>query len=153
MSTLQLTQEPVQCVMLLGFFELADQVGGREKSNPQTGTARRLTQRNSNMCFASSMTADKATIVFLFNPLTSCQLQDLRLGKLGHDAEIVGVEILQHGELGVLDPGRNRIGVARRQFGLGESEQELDETLIGRSGVPRQRSNSRPIVGSRNCRK
>ena len=84
------------------------------------------------------MAPDKTTIVLLFDPFASRQLQDLRLGELRQDAEVVGVEVLQDRELRVLDPRRDRVGGAGRQLDLGQAEQELDEVLIGRGGVPRQ---------------
>src|SRR5205823_12028763 len=47
-------------------------------------------------------------------------------------------EVLQHRELRVLDPSRDRVGGARLQLELGQTEQELEEGLIGRGGVARQ---------------
>src|SRR5207248_9519056 len=135
---LQLTQESVQRVLLLRLLQLADQLGRREEPHTQTGSTGSLSQGHSNMCFSSAVTSNKATIVLLFNPLASRQLQDLRLRQVRHHAEVVGVEVLQHRELGVLDPTGDRVGTASRQLGLGETEQELNEGLVGRGGVPCQ---------------
>ena len=72
------------------------------------------------------------------HPFATRQFQDLGLGELGHDAEVVGIEVLQHREVGVLDPLGDRVGGAGRQFQFGQSEQELSKRLVGRGGVPRQ---------------
>ena len=136
MGPLQLPQEPIQRVLLLGLFQLADQVRRREESHPQTRAAGGLAQRNGDVRFSSSVTPNKTTIVFLFNPFASRQLQDLRLGELRQDAEVERVEVLQDRELRVLDPGRDRVGGTGRQLGLGEAEQELEVVLIGRGWRP-----------------
>ena len=47
----------------------------------------------------------------------------------------------------------DRVGGAGRQLELGQAQQELDESLVARGGVPRQLLELRPIVGSRSCRK
>src|SRR5882724_1611895 len=138
MGPLQLTQEPVQSVLLLRLLELADQLCRSEEPHPQTCPTGSLSQGHGNVRFSSSVTTNKATIEFLFNPLTSRQLQDLGLREMWHHAEIVCVEILQHGELGVLDPTGDRVGTTSCQLGLGKSEQKLDEGLVGRGGVPCQ---------------
>src|SRR5208283_5160047 len=78
----------------------------------------------------------KATIVLVFNPLTTRQLQYLRLGELRQDTEIIDLEVLQDRKLRVFDPPRDRSGSAGCQLGLGETEQELEVVLIGRGGVP-----------------
>jgi hypothetical protein len=74
----------------------------------------------------------------MFSQFASRQLQNLGLGELGHQAEVVGLEILQDRELRVLDPGRDRVGGAGCQFTLGEAEKELEVVLVGRGSVPRQ---------------
>ena len=148
-----MAQESVQGVLLLRRLQLADQLRRREEEHPQTRTTRRLAQGHGDVRLARSVAPDKTTIVLVFNPFASRQLQDLGLGKLRQDAEVVGVEVLQHRELRVLDPRRHRVGSAGLQLDLGQAEQKLDEGLIGRGGVGANRSNSWPIVGSRNCRK
>ena len=42
------------------------------------------------------------------------------------------------GNSGVLDPRADRVGGAGGQLELGQAQQELDEGLVGRGGVPRQ---------------
>ena len=119
-------------------LQLADQLRRREEEHPQTRTTRRLAQGHGDVRLARSVAPDKTTIVLVFNPFASRQLQDLGLGKLRQDAEVVGVEVLQHRELRVLDPRRHRVGSAGLQLDLGQAEQKLDEGLIGRGGVVRQ---------------
>jgi hypothetical protein len=81
------------------------------------------------------VTANQTTVVLLFNPFATRQLQDLGLGQLRHDAEVVGVEVLFDREVRVLDPGRDRVGRTRREFGFGQPEQKLSKRLIGGRGV------------------
>ena len=90
------------------------------------------------MSLSRSVTPDEATIELLFNPLATPQLQHLRLGQARQGGEVEGVEVLLDRELGVLDPRGDRVGGAGGQLELGQAEQELDEGLVARGGVPRQ---------------
>ncbi len=107
---LQLPQEFVQGVLLPSLFELVDQICGREEAHAQTLPASSQAQGDGDVSFPSSLGADKATIVLIFDPFASRQLQDLRLGELWQCAEVERVEILQDREAGVLDPRRDCVG-------------------------------------------
>ena len=97
-----------------------------------------MTQGDGHVSFPSPLSPNKATIVIVFNPLTSRQLQDLRIGELWPDAEVERVEVLKDREPGVLDPRRDRVGGTGPQLELGQTEQELKVVLIGHGGVSRQ---------------
>ena len=102
--------------------------------------------------FSSSVTPHKTTVRFLDDPFATRQLQDLRLGELRQRIEIIRVEIFFDRKPGVLDPRDDGVGGAGRQLQFRQSQQELHAGLIGRGGVRANVANSRPIVGSRNCR-
>src|SRR5260370_12326623 len=108
-SPLQLPQEFIQCVLLLSLFELADQLRGCEETHTQTLPASSLAQCDGDVSFPSSLSPNKTTIVLVFDPFASRQLQDLRLGELWQGAEVASVGILPDRGPGVLDPRRDRI--------------------------------------------
>src|SRR5260370_2027800 len=134
---LQLPQEFIQRVLLLSLFELADQIRGCEEAHAQTLPASGLAQGDGDVRFPSSLRPDKATIVLVFDPFASRQLQDLRLGELWQCGEVERVEVLQDRESRVLDPRRNRVGGTRPQLQVGPTEQELKVVLIGCGSAPR----------------
>src|SRR5271163_4841002 len=106
----ELAEKPVERVLLLLLFQLADQRRGREEPHPQASATRCQAKSDRNMCLPSSVTPDKATVRFLVDPFTTPQLQDFRLGQTGHGTEIVGIEVLEGWELRVLDTCRDRVG-------------------------------------------
>src|SRR6185437_8354717 len=77
----ELAKEPVERVLLLLLLELADQLRRREELDPQARATRRQTTADRNMCLASSMTPDEATVGFLCDPFTTPQLQHHGLGE------------------------------------------------------------------------
>ena len=107
---LELSQKTIQCVLLLGLLQLADQLRRREEPYSKTCPTRGLTQRDGDVSFSSSVAPYKTTIILVFNPFTACQLQDLWLRELWYQAEVVGLEVLQDREFRVLDPGRDCVG-------------------------------------------
>jgi hypothetical protein len=90
------------------------------------------------MGLSRSVTAHQAAVEFLVDPVASRQLEDLRLGQVGHHAEVVGVEVLLDRESRVLDPRGHRVGRPRGQLDLGQPQQQLGRRLVVRGGVSRQ---------------
>ena len=111
---------------------------GRREADPQAGAAGRLAQSEGDVRLPGPRTPDQAAVVLLIDPLATRQLQDLRLGQLRDRTKIERIEILEHRERRVLDPGRDRVGGAGRQLDLGEPEQELGERQVAGGRVPRQ---------------
>src|SRR5271168_3449468 len=82
----ELAEKPVERVLLLLLFQLADQRRGREEPHLQTGATRCQAKSYRNMCLSSSVAPNQATVRFLFDPFATPQLQDFRLGQTGQSA-------------------------------------------------------------------
>src|SRR5439155_6332290 len=63
--------------------------------------------------FAGARLAQQAAVVALLDPVAAGQFQDLRFRKRRHGCEIVGVEVLVHGEAGLLDACPQGVARAR----------------------------------------
>src|SRR3974390_3653271 len=87
------------------------------------------------MSLPCSVAAHEAAVRLMGDPLTTRQLQDLRLGELRHHCEVICVEVFLNGKSRVLDPRGNRIGGAGGELQFGQAEQELGEGLVAGGGV------------------
>src|ERR1700739_3140114 len=102
MRAVQLAQEPVERVLFLSLLQFADQPRRREEAHPQPAPTGCLRPRDRDVSLSSAMAPNQTTVVLLFDPLATRQLQHRRLGELRQDAEIVDVEVLQNTEPPVL---------------------------------------------------
>ena len=101
---IELAQEAVQLILLLGFLQACDQRGRRVELDPPTGPTGRQTQGNRQMGFPDSRIPDQAEILVLVQPLAAGQFHHLLFVQIRHEAEIVGVQVLIDREGRLLDP-------------------------------------------------
>ena len=101
---IELAQEAVQLILLLGFLQACDQRGRRVELDPPTGPAGRQTQGNRQMRFSDSRIPDQAEILMLVQPLAAGPFHDLLFVHVRQEAEVVGVQVLIDRECGLLDP-------------------------------------------------
>ena len=101
---IELTQEAVQLILLLGFLQACDQCGRRVELDPPTGPTGRQAQGNRQMCFPDSRIPDQAKILVLVQPLATSQFHHLLFVQVRHETEVVAVEVLIDRERRLLDP-------------------------------------------------
>lgn len=126
----ELAQEAIQLVLLLGFLQPRDQRRRRVEPDPPAGPAGGQTQGNRQVRFADSGIPDKAQIVVLVQPLTTSQLHDLLFVQVRHQAKVVGVQVLIDRERRLLDPRLQGIGATLRRLQFHQTQQVLQVVRV-----------------------
>jgi len=131
---IELAQEAVQLILLLGFLQAGDQCSRRVELDPPTGPTGRQTQGNCQMCLPDPLTPQKAEILMLVQPLAARQFHDLLLVQVRHEAEVITVQVLIDRERRLLDPCLERMRTTLRRLQLDQTQQVLEimRVLLGR---------------------
>ena len=134
----QAGQKAIELVLLLGFLELVDQVGGGEEAYAFAAPARGQSEADGQMRFPRAGIADQTGVEVLVNPLASGQLQHLLLVQRRQRGEVEVVQVLENREAGLLDAHLQGVALPGRHFQLGQSQQVLLVVLVGGGGFASQ---------------
>ena len=125
-------------VLLLGFLELVDQMGGGEEAYAFAVAARGEAQGDGDVRFARAGIANQTGVAVFVDPLVTRQLQHLLLVERGRRGEVEAVQVLDAGEAGLFDPRPQRVGVPSGDFQFRQTQQILFVALVGRGGLAGQ---------------
>ena len=131
---IQLVQEAVQLVLLLGLFQAVDQSRGGEEADPPSGPTGSQAQGNRQMRLAHALAAQQTHVLVPIEPLAAGQFHDLLLAQTGHEVEIIGVQVLVDREGRLFDPSLDGIGrtLSRLQFNQTQQVLEVMGVLLSR---------------------
>ena len=122
-DAVELGQQAVEAMLLMGLLQLTDQAGGGEEPHPFAEATGGETQRGGDMGFSRAGVADEAAVVVLLDPFAARQFEDLLLVERRQSREVVTVEVLGHGEVGGADTGELGVGGAGGHLQLGQPQQ------------------------------
>jgi hypothetical protein len=127
----ELTQESVELVLLLGLLQTRDEVSGGEEAYAAAVPAGGQAQGDGQVCLAAAGIPDQAGIEMLFDPLAAGQFEDLLLVQTRQGGEVVGVEVLVYGEAGGVDAGLQGIGGASGYLQFRQPQEIVLMALVG----------------------
>ena len=137
-QSVELAQEAIELVLLLGLLQAGHQVRRREEPHPPAGPAGRQTQGDRQVRFANPRVSDQAQVLVLVQPLAAGQLHDLLLVQVRHATEVVAVQVLIDRERRLLDPRLQRVGRPLRRLQFHQTQQVLQVMGVLLSRLLRQ---------------
>lgn len=123
-------QEAIEVVLLLTFFQAVDQRCGSKETYASSCATSGQAERNCQVRFSSTASADEATVPLFLDPLATGQLEDLLFSDATGCREVKRVQVLVDWKTSLLDTRLQCIGRSAGNFQFGQPQQVIQVTLI-----------------------